>query len=652
MDTPRSPRQILADIWAEFRQARYEDEQEIIKYLAYLLTKDLPAIDHSLRIEKSRMRYRVDEEAVQRLLDEARSLFENRGGLATFFDRYILFYPTRIWRKDTYPIPRHIVEFMLALLQIETGHRFADFTCGQGGFLVNKGSQKGVYPGEAIGNEISEEMERLAHANVVLHGLQSVRFTLGNAFGVSAFTDKDTFDRIAMAPPFDGTVASQWVNRLFSDISERSNRLLFTHLALRQLKEGGQTTLLVSDGLLHNGGASRDLRAELVDHHAIKAIITLQAGMFQPYVATLMYILLFQKGPVAKPLPTWFIRLANDGYPLNVNRDLLAEPSQLSDLPLAQAAVLYGTDEPKSFQPLLDEQLDTEHIGHALLYKPLPTDRKGAILQIQPDAAVDSIHYLPVGKGENYLVIQARLHEEPIHTAIFFSNGELDISKNCTVLDLKKWKRTFFPSIWDDEELPNGSYVFGGGVAGQIIAITQEGMLLGFTKSREELIAADYSFSDIYWKQHAILPSEINDAAKMLQKIRENQSNINNQAESLQGQLAVKHLLTRSMTPELLAIEQNPFLALLGAKQRDIWDRIYQQVLPVGQTGATARHFQPEELFLNENLRDVQQTLQLLERLGLIVQVTLSDSKRYYRRVTELDLPETAAFKPTSSESE
>src|SRR5262245_29707186 len=117
----RTLRGILDDIWAEFRKARYEEDQEIIEYLAYLLTtkRGLEPINPQLLIEAQITRYRVYEETIERLFAEAEQILMNRGGPATFFDRYILFYPTRIRRRDTYPIPRHIVDFMLAILQIK-----------------------------------------------------------------------------------------------------------------------------------------------------------------------------------------------------------------------------------------------------------------------------------------------------------------------------------------------------------------------------------------------------------------------------------------------------------------------------------------------------------------------------------------------------
>jgi hypothetical protein len=215
------------------------------------------------------------------------------------------------------------------------------------------------------------------------------------------------------------------------------------------------------------------------------------------------------------------------------------------------------------------------------------------------------------------------------------------------------------PSDAGAEDLPAGRYIFGQGRADQTIAITADGRLLGFTKTREEIGEAEYTLSDdSHWRRHAEPVQEISSVAQMLQEIRKNQRHINDYAENLQGQVEFKQILAEPLPPKLLALDQFPLTTFLGTEQERIWKKICWEVPPVDQHSPESNYAWPFTLddFLkkaqNEEADDggeearngdekpvtVEQTLQLLERLGLIVQVAPSTSStRYYRRVTELD---------------
>lgn len=664
---------LLADIWAEFKAAGYDNDREIIEYLAYLLLnavlpqqpEPIPAAEN---IAVSSIRYKVDEAKVVNLLNGAIPLFAERGGIAAFFDRYILFYPTKGWRSDTYPIPRHIVDFMLAILHIEPKHRFADFTCGQGGFLVNRYRLSSNHPGETFGVEISPEMMRLAHANALLHGMNrhDTSLALGDAFGVSALANSNQlFDRIAMAPPFAGDVNTEWIKRLWGQVPDRSYRTLFTRLALNCLTPGGQAVVLVPDGLLRNAGASQQLREELINDHTVKAVITLQAGLFLPYATTPISILLFQKGTeddrvVESSQSTWFLHIATDGYPLNASRNLLAEPPKMfGDLPLAQAAILVKADAPATFQSIPGSGLACIAI----------VDAPGVLFKVDQNVILFSIRSFQPSGGdrEHYLVTQTSVRGKPsTYTMIPIFQGQPDMEKVQVIQTTEAfhaWIKQIFhlPANTDAEDLPEGEYIFGQGKSDQMIAITVDGRLLGFTKTRDELKEAAYTLSDdSYWRQHAEPRQEITGVAQQLQEVRQSQSRIDAYVENLQGQIEFKQLLTEPLPPALLDLGQFPLLTLLSKEQEQIWKNICQRVVPLDQQSSESQYAWPFTLkdledqaqgkdvkegdgtveAKNENQVAIEQTVHLLESLGLIVQVTPSgstSSPTYYRRVTSLE---------------
>lgn len=319
-----TPQTLLRKIWSLFSEAQYTDEQEIIEYIAYLLTENQVTPNDPLRAEKPRNRYGVAESEVRGLLKDADTLLQNEGGVATFFDRYIIFQSTRIKSKSTYPIPRHIIDFMLALLQIQPEHTFADFTCGTGGFLVNRDGLTNQHPGTTFGIEIIPALARISHANALLHSLQNNRTTIevGNAFSVCARSPWHTqiFDRIAMAPPFGETIDAKLAEALLNNVSDRSSDLLFTRLVLQKLAAKGEAIVMVSPGLGYTN-ASHELRKELVEQHTLKAVISLGTNILQPFTAMSVSLLLFANSKPATPQPTWFLDILNDGYPLNPGRE-------------------------------------------------------------------------------------------------------------------------------------------------------------------------------------------------------------------------------------------------------------------------------------------------------------------------------------------
>src|SRR6266536_5420088 len=211
-------RTLLAKIWSILGQAGLSDTREYIAYLAALLTESGFSFSSALQPQRPITTKALDEAQLDQLRDYLRQItttvtmqYPETHGSGQILDRYVLFYASTFAQKDAYPIPRHIVDFMLTILNIQPEHNLADFTCGAGGFLVNadKGTRK--WPKRMVGVEISPDWARIAAANATLHNLgpSQLDIIVDDAFhtcGPDGDLQEELFHRIAMAPSFGRSI--------------------------------------------------------------------------------------------------------------------------------------------------------------------------------------------------------------------------------------------------------------------------------------------------------------------------------------------------------------------------------------------------------------------------------------------------------------
>jgi type I restriction enzyme M protein len=115
--------------------------------------------------------------------------------------------------------------------------------------------------------------------------------------------------------------------------------LLFVWLILDLLKPGGRAAVIVPEGVLFGStGAHRELRRQLLFEHKLEAVISLPAGVFQPYTGVKTSILIFKKlggklkrGKAPRTESVWFYEVAADGYTLDAKRNDKPEPNDLWD---------------------------------------------------------------------------------------------------------------------------------------------------------------------------------------------------------------------------------------------------------------------------------------------------------------------------------
>ncbi|WP_438002343.1 class I SAM-dependent DNA methyltransferase [Sorangium sp. So ce185] len=279
---------------------------------------------------------------------------------------YLLSKLTTAGINGQFRTPRHIIRFMVEMLDPKPTEIVGDPACGTAGFLVGvmqyllekytspKGIMIGengdkIYTGDKLepyrehiqndmfhGFDFDSTMLRIASMNLMLHGVDNpdihYQDTLSSKFP-ERFAKQATgcFDVILANPPFKGSLDAEDVHpSLTQKVKTKKTELLFVALILRMLKKGGRSATIVPDGVLFGSSKAHvALRQMLVDDNQLEAVISLPSGVFRPYAGVSTAILVFTKG--GRTDHVFFYDVDADGFSLDDKRD----PVKENDLPAA-----------------------------------------------------------------------------------------------------------------------------------------------------------------------------------------------------------------------------------------------------------------------------------------------------------------------------
>lgn len=232
--------------------------------------------------------------------------------------------------------PRHIIDFMVEVLDPKKTETILDPACGTAGFLISgykhilKQNSNGkigdkLTPDEKtklmshfIGYDISPDMVRLSLTNLYLHG-----FPNPNIYEYDTLTSEErwdeTYDVIMANPPFMSPKGGIRPHKRFSIPANRSEVLFVDYIA-EHLNTHGRAGIIVPEGIIfQSGGAYKALRKILVEKY-LYAVVSLPAGIFQPYSGVKTSILLMDKQLAKKADSILFVKVENDGFDLGAQR--------------------------------------------------------------------------------------------------------------------------------------------------------------------------------------------------------------------------------------------------------------------------------------------------------------------------------------------
>jgi type I restriction enzyme M protein len=264
--------------------------------------------------------------------------------------------------------PRHIIDFIVAVIDPKKKETILDPACGTAGFLISsykhilrantdsKGNsrltpdEKGRLAKNFKGYDISPDMVRLSLVNLYLHG-----FTDPHIYEYDALTSEERWneyaDVILANPPFMSPKGGIKPHKRFSIQAKRSEVLFVDYMA-EHLTPTGRAGIIVPEGIIFQSQtAYKDLRKLLVDNSLV-AVVSLPAGCFNPYSGVKTSILILDKSLARQSDTIAFFKVENDGFGLGAQRRAFDK----NDLPQVQAELAAYLQALRSQQPTADLQ--------------------------------------------------------------------------------------------------------------------------------------------------------------------------------------------------------------------------------------------------------------------------------------------------------
>jgi len=266
--------------------------------------------------------------------------------------------------------PRHIIDFMVEIIDPKKTEVILDPACGTAGFLISaykhilKQNSTGVangngtstegdaaeqalespmrYPGDLLqpddrtrlarsikGYDISPDMVRLSLVNLYLHGFADPKV---EEYDTLTSEDKWTemADVILANPPFMSPKGGIKPHTRFRVQSKRSEVLFVDYIA-EHLTPNGRAAIVVPEGIIFQSqSAYVALRKMLVENH-LAAVISLPAGVFNPYSGVKTSVLILDRAVAKASKHVAFFKIENDGFALGAQRKAV-KGSQLAQV--------------------------------------------------------------------------------------------------------------------------------------------------------------------------------------------------------------------------------------------------------------------------------------------------------------------------------
>ena len=247
--------------------------------------------------------------------------------------------------------PRHIIDFIVAIIEPKKGETVLDPACGTAGFLISSykhilaantdpqgvstltPDDKERLAANFKGYDISPDMVRLSLVNMYLHGFAAPRI-----FEYDTLTSEERWndyaDVILANPPFMSPKGGMRPHNRFSVQSKRSEVLFVDYMA-EHLTPSGRAGIIVPEGIIFQSqNAHKQLRKMLVEEYLV-AVVSLPAGVFNPYSGVKTSILILDKSLAKKTDRIAFLKIENDGFDLGAQR----RPIDKNDIPQIQTEI-------------------------------------------------------------------------------------------------------------------------------------------------------------------------------------------------------------------------------------------------------------------------------------------------------------------------
>lgn len=248
--------------------------------------------------------------------------------------------------------PRHIIDFIVSIVEPTKDDRILDPACGTAGFLISAYKyilnqnldengksnltfdEKNNVLKNINGYDIAPSMVKISEMNLFLHGASEPKIY---EYDTLTSDDKwgDKYECILANPPFMTPKGGIVPHNKFSVKSSKSE-ILFVDYIANHLTSQGKAGIIVPDGVVFKQEkAFQSVRKDLIEN-SLWCVLSLPSGVFQPYAGVSTTVLFLDRKIAKEKEDILFVELSNDGFSLNANR----KPISGSEIPVLQKHIL------------------------------------------------------------------------------------------------------------------------------------------------------------------------------------------------------------------------------------------------------------------------------------------------------------------------
>jgi type I restriction enzyme M protein len=265
--------------------------------------------------------------------------------------------------------PRHIIDFIVGIVDPKKNETVLDPACGTAGFLISSykhilrantdakshikltPDERGKLAKNFKGYDISPDMVRLSLVNLYLHG-----FTDPHIYEYDTLTSEERWnefaDVILANPPFMSPKGGIKPHKRFSIQAKRSEVLFVDYMA-EHLTPTGRAGIIVPEGIIFQSQDAYKMLRKMLIESSLVAVISLPAGCFNPYSGVKTSILILDKSLARQSDTIGFFKVENDGFGLGAQRRAIEK----NDLPQIQTELAAYLEALRSKKTVADLKL-------------------------------------------------------------------------------------------------------------------------------------------------------------------------------------------------------------------------------------------------------------------------------------------------------
>lgn len=325
--------------WTEIMKPENSGQQRALLYAEGIekmaTTPNLPQLFRDI-FRGAYIPYR-DPDTLNMFLKEVSDFsYDNSEDLGNAFE-YLLSIMGSQGDAGQFRTPRHIIDMMVEIVDPKKNETILDPACGTAGFLIsayrhilaqNKDEDgkntlttddRKRLTENFAGYDISPDMVRLSRVNMYLHHFTKPKISEYDTLTSEEKWD-DCYDVILANPPFMTPKGGIMPHSRYRVKAKRSEVLFVDYIA-EHLNPTGRAAIIVPEGIVfQSANAYKELRKYLVDDGLLYAVISLPAGVFNPYSGVKTSILLIDKSFARLKDEILFVKLNNDGFDLGAQR--------------------------------------------------------------------------------------------------------------------------------------------------------------------------------------------------------------------------------------------------------------------------------------------------------------------------------------------